>query len=83
MRVLSALLIGEIPKHSPIHFLNGVYGMPLTCSTHDRLCNVYIPYTPENISPACYLVKKMAEYLHIDYECDVEDIIETDANKTF
>ena len=76
MRFLSALLIGEIPKHSPVHFLNGVYGMSLTCNTHDHLCNVYIPYTAENISPACYLVQKMAEYLHIDYECDVDDIID-------
>lgn len=82
MRFLSALLIGEIPKHSPVHFLNGVYGMSLTCNTHDHLCNVYIPYTAENISPACYLVQKMAEYLHIDYECDVDDIIdiEPDSN---
>jgi len=62
MRFLSALLIGEIPKHSPVHFLNGVYGMSLTCNTHDR--------------------SKMAEYLHIDYECDVDDIIdiEPDSN---
>lgn len=84
MRFLSALLIGEISKRSHVNFLNGVYGMEVNC--HAQLCNVWIPFTAENIPAACYIVKKMAEYLRVDYECDVEDIIDvqlaTDFNTT-
>lgn len=81
MRFLSALLIGEISKYSPVHFLDGIYDMSVQCNTHAHnrhVCNVWIPHVAENIAPACYLVEKMAAYLHVDYECDVDDTIDVE-----
>lgn len=72
MAFVSALLIGSNLRHGPANYLNLIYDMSVHCDAH--MCNIFIPM--EHISEACYLVEKMANYLHVHYECDVEDSID-------